>query len=337
MKAPGLGGWAWATAALLLASGCGGGSSSGGGGGSEATIDIDGTTADSTSQTSGVDAAGSSFVILTGSDWSIEIRFPGSGTGTFSSGTAGAARIVYRDSDGNAFLATDVDAGSTYQIDVTSYSASGIEGTFTATVVGPASATHTLSGSFRLAFTGLDASDPYGGTYIGVLQVRGQIQTGTDPGTGDPIWGPMQSASLLMTLQLTLQAAQGGTALYEIEHANLSDPFFDCDVDGCVPDPLSGVYLPETPGTPTPNGPSSAGHGFEILFPNGSSLSAAIGAGELYSSSDGRTLGSALGVDESWSGSNGSDPYVYTSFGDYFANLNPDTRSTSWSLSRSAY
>lgn len=326
-------GWGFVAAAVL--SGC-----SGGGGGdsrkSEVTVDVDGVPSDSTGQTSGVDAAGDSFLVITGPDWSIEIRFPGDDVGDFSSTSTSGAQVLYTDAAGNTYLASDATAGSSYSVSVTSYSGSSLDGTFTATVVGPAAATHTISGTFALAFSGVSSSDPYKGTYIGLFRARGEALQGYEEGTGNPIWGPTQTASLQVTLKLVLLAAVDGSAVYNIEHANVSDPFFGCNVGGCTPTLGSAAVLPEDPGTPTPNGPSEAGHGFVVTFPNGSTIVTENQVGSLYTSTDARTLSNALGIVESWYGTGGAnEDFLVGTFGASYY-LNPDTQSITWALTKSA-
>ena len=328
-------------AAVLLIMGCSGGGGGGGGGGgseSEAAVEVDGVAAATTAQTSGLDATGTSYVILSGADFSVEIRFPGSGPGSFASTATDGGLVFYSDADNNTSIASDTQAGSSYQIDVTAYTSSGIEGTFTATVVGPGGATHTLSGSFKLVFAGLSASDPYGGTYIGILRARGQIQVGTDPMTFEPIWGPLQTLGLRVTLHFDHLATVDGAAVYDIDHASVDDALFGCTVDGCTPVAAdSAAVFPATPGTPAPSGPSAAGQGFHVFFPNGSAIDTLAGAGELYTSLDARVMGNALGIEQPWWSQDSSlDDYLLIRFGDTYANLNPTTRDMSWSMTKSA-
>lgn len=316
----------------LLAGGCSGGGGGGESRKSEVTVDVDGVPSDSTHQASGVDAAGDSFLLITGADWSIEIRFPGDDVGDFSSTSTSGAQVLYTDAAGNTYQASDATAGSSYEVSVTSYSGSSLEGTFTATVVGPGGATHTVSGTFDLVFAGVSSSDPYEGTYVGLFRARGEALQEYDDVTGDPIWGPTQTVSLHVTLELAYLAS----GVYTIEHANVSDPFFGCNVGGCTPTVASAAILPEDPGTPTPNGPSEAGEGIVVDFPNGSSLATANQAGSLYTSTDARTLSNGLGISESWYGRGSSnEDFLDGTFGEFYY-LNPDTQSITWALTRSA-
>ncbi|HUS66083.1 MAG TPA: hypothetical protein VMZ28_16135 [Kofleriaceae bacterium] len=309
----------------------------GGSGSSEVTVSIDGGDLDSTSQTSGVDAAGNSFVAIAGDDWSIEVRFPGAAAASFAStGGATGVEVIYTDANNNTFVASDVQAGSSYTVDVTSYTGDELAGTFMATVVSPGGVSHSISGTFSLAFAGIVASDPYAGTYMGIWSARGQVLEGNDPETGDPIWGPLQVASVRVTLELDHLATASGTAAYNIVHANISDAFFGCNVGGCTPAFGSSAALPEEPGTPALSGPSLAGQGFVILLEGGGQLLTANDAGQLYTSQDARILSNALDVEESWLADDGGGDYFLATFGDYYFNLNADTREMSWSLARSA-
>lgn len=307
-----------------------------GSGSSEVTVSIDGADLDSTSQTSGVDAAGNSFVAIAGDDWSIEIHFPGSAAASFASGGgASGVEVVYTDANNNTFVASDVQGGSSYMVDVTSYTGEELVGTFSATVASAGGVTHTISGTFSLAFAGVISGDPYSGTYMGIWTARGQVFEGNNPDTGDPIWGPMQIASVRVTVELSHLATANGTAAYNIDGADISDAFFDCQL-GCVPAFGSAAALPEEPGTPALSGPSMAGQGFVILFEGGGSLLTANDAGQLYTSQDARILSNALDVEESWLADDGAGDYFLATFGDYYFNLDAETRAMSWSLARSA-
>ncbi len=330
--------------AAALLGGCG---TEGGRGSSTVTVDVDGMQTQSSEQASGVDAAGNTFVLAKGTDWSLEVRFLGTSAGDFSSASTSGAQVTYTDANGNVYVASDALAGTAYTITVTTYDSSGIEGTFTTTVIGPGGDTHVISGTFKIVFLGVNSSNPYEGTYIGIFTVQGQVLEGTDPDTGDDIWGPLQKASFQVTVELRHLASGAGSAAYNVVHTTVSDGFFGCQVGGCTPCPLTSVAaLPDPPGTPTPSGPSQAGHGFVIMFPTCDPDSSVAGpqlltnndADFLYTSTDGRTLSNTLGVDQSWvtKGGGNSDDYVTTRIGESYTSLNPDTRSSTWAMTKSA-
>lgn len=326
-----------AVAVAVPTAGCSGGGGGSSGKKSEVTVSIDGADSESTSQTSGVDANGDTFVVITGNDFSIEIRFPGSGTGDFTSAASGGATMTFTDQNGDAFLSDDTTAGSSYEIHVTRNDPDGVEGTFTATVVGVGGATHSISANFVLVLGNGSGNNPYGGTYIGIFDIRGQVQTGTDPMTSEPIWGPLQIHSVRITLHFDFFVSTAEGAVYNIDEATVSDAFFGCQV-GCTPSGLSFATLPQDPGTPTPNGPSSAGHGVMVEFPNGTLLQTVNSDGDLYTSTDGRVLSESLSAPEQpWLASDANSVFFdQLRFGEFFSSLKTDTRRAEWSLTRSA-
>jgi hypothetical protein len=207
-----------------------------------------------------------------------------------------------------------------------------------------AGGTHEVTVDFKLVYSPTSGSNPYGGTYIGIFSASGQVRTGTDPDTSEPIWGPKQTLSIRVTVGLKLLANAAGIAGYVVESALVSDPLFGCtttcpmETDVTKPGAMVSLApLPSVPGTPTPNGPSQAGMGFAIIFPNGSFLGTLNGAGELYTSTDGRTMSNAVAVDPSWIGSDtGGMSVVAARFGATYDSLNPATRNMEWTLTRSA-
>lgn len=321
----------WCVRFLVLGMvGCGGGGHQ-----SSAGISADGSALDSTWQTSGVDAMGTLHIVFGGDDWSVTIRVPSATTGTFSSAEASGGEILFTDADGTTFAADDQTAGAAYEVTIEVLADSSIEGTVTATVVAPDGTTIALeAGTFRLILPG-GGGRTYQGTYIGIFSARGQIQTGTDPMTGEPIWGPMQVAGFRMTLELDHLTTADGTAIYTIKHANISDPFFGCNIGGCNPEG-SFMTLPEPPGTPAPSGPSQEGHGMLLVIREGTTILTANGAGDLYTSSTGSTMGSALDVVDPWFADADSMDYLEARFGRNWYGLNEATRSATWNLTKSA-
>jgi hypothetical protein len=330
-------GLSWVGAFVIaLGAGCGG---SGGGeqvGESSLRFSVDGAQVDSSEQGVGVDPAGQTVVLAATADSSLEIWIPRAAPGSYSSDSASGARVVYTDPDGNAFEAADALAGSAYALDVTSYAAGRVQATFSATVVGPGGQTHTLEGSFDVAFLGLLPSDPYAGTYLGIFRLQGQRFEGYQPDPPyDPIYGPLETFSFRVTLRLQPIGSNAGIAVYNITHANISDPFFACQLGGCTPDPFSSAMLPDPPGTPAPSGPSKQGTGIVLVLPSGGELYtwALNDAGQIYTSTDARMLGNAQGVTKGWEGSDGSDPYSTRKLG---SGPKPDSFRQTWALTRSA-
>lgn len=335
--------WFRASAALLsafLLSGCGGE-----GGGSRAksdvTLDVDGAPPmTSTEQSNGVDAAGDSIIMASGGGWTIAVKFPGTSAGMFSSANASGGLVTYTDAGGKVFEASDVLVGSAYTVDVVTYDSGLIEGTFTATVVASDGATHAISGSFKVVISGPNAGNPYGGTYIGMFRVQGQVQTGTDPMTSEPIWGPLQTAAFQVTIKLDHLGTASGIAAYNVVRASVNDPYFAC-MGGCDPVPNESVaVLPEEPGTPTPSGPSLDGQGIVVKFSNGTFFVTENAAGSLYTSTDGRMLSNTLGLPDAWGAVDidAADPiYEQTKFGVSYLSLKADTRNKSWALTKSAF
>lgn len=321
--------------ALALLAGCGDGDfgAAGGGGGSTVECTVGGVPLECPEKTTGVDAAGNTFVVGAGTGGAINVTFPGTSAGDFSNDSSDGAQVTYTDANGTVFEASDIVAGTLYTIIVTGYDGERVWGTFTATVEGPGGVTHEITGTFSVAIVGyFDLGDPYEGTYFGIFRVQGQVREGTDPDTGEPIWGSLQTFSFQITIELEHLASAGGSHAYTITHANVNDPFFGCQVSGCTPEFGSSAALPDPPGTM-----SLAGQGIVVLFPSGAMLVTANSPGELYTSTDGRTLGNALGLDWTW-GAVGSSfaSYGEAKFGVVYVSLNPDTRSQTWTLTKSA-
>jgi hypothetical protein len=314
----------------LLLSSCGGG-----GGSSEddssLTLVVDGTPATITQQGTGVDAQGNSFVMGSGSDSTIEIRFPGTSTGTFTSG----GRIIYTDASGTVFEASDEVSTSTYTITVTIFDSKFVEGSYSATLVGPDGGTLSISGSFKVVFVAFNPDDPYGGTYIGIFEVSGQAW---DSELED--WKAMQRFSFQVTIELKyLFPGSNGTITYEVSSLKILESgtgFFNCPLQGCGLS-MAMISLPDPPGTPVPNGESKSEHTIMLDFTEGELRTFATqpAAGDLYTSTDGRILSNSL-TSGDWVGSDRSDPYVKAMFGEYYNDLNPATRSRSWTLTKSA-
>jgi hypothetical protein len=307
----------------------------GGGGGehqSIASITIDGTDSASTWQSTGVDAAGNSSVVVGGDGWQVTVRFPGTAAGSFATGGGAGPEVLFTDANNNTWYASDAIAGSSYTITITTYDGESLDGSFTTTVVRPDGSTKTVSGSFTLFFAGVSGSQPWEGTYFGIFRVAGQVDMGTDPTTGETIWGPLQVASFRVTVKLEHLATAMGIGVYTIAHADISDSFFGCQL-GCDLAQGAGVFnLPDPPGTP-----SQAGEGLVLNLPSGGTLVTANDAGELYTSQDARTVGNALGVVESWSGDDGqANFYEEARLGAVFPGLNPATSEATWTLTRSA-
>lgn len=321
---------------LFLNGACGG---SGNGGRSEMILEVDGTPVTISELSTGMDATGDTVIAASGSDWSIEIRFPGNSTGDFSSASSAGAEVTYTDSDGKVYVASDLIMESSYEITITSYDTKVVEGTFTFTVAGPDGGTLVITGSFKIYFPTINMANPYEGTYIGIFRVQGQTNEGTNPDPPyDIIWSSMKRSSFRVTAKLDHLATAAGSAVYYIVHANVTDPLFGCNVGGCTPtSPTSVATLPVPPGTPMPSGASQAGQGFLLQFPNGSTLGTVNDAAALYTSTDGRTTSNVLGLDQTWvSLDPNNDSYPQVKLGDIYTSLNPDTRSMTWALTKSA-